>query len=204
MCDVASAMLGMGIASAISGVYAQRQQAKAQEAANKAQYDQAVIARNANINQTNLMAEQEREAAGQKINENNKKARQAMSTAWVTAGENGISGLSVDALLRSLAGERDDYNQSVRTNYDRSMIAINNQRENANINANSVIASLQPVQQPDYLGAALKIGSAVTSYGTAANWWGTTPTPSASMAPSIMQGPTKTGYIGNMRNNLFK
>ena len=202
MCDVATATLGLGIASALSGVYSQRQQAKAQEAANKAQYQQAVIARNANINQTNLMAEQEREAAGQKINENNKKAQQAISTARTTAVENGISGLSVEALLRSLAGERDDYNQSVRTNYDRSMVAINNQRDNANINANSVIASLKPVQQPDYLGAALKIGSAVTSYGNSAGWF--TLASSTSLAPSITQSPTYNGYIGDMRNQLLR
>lgn len=202
MCDVATATLGLGIASALSGVYSQRQQAKAQKAANKAQYQQAVIARNANINQTNLMAEQEREAAGQKINENNKKAQQAISTARTTAGENGISGLSVESLLRSLAGERDDYNQSVRTNYDRSMVAINNQRDNANINANSVIASLKPVQQPDYLGAALKIGSAVTSYGNSAGWF--TPVSSTSLAPSITQSPTYNGYIGDMRNQLLR
>ena len=204
MCE-ALTMLGLGIASAVGGVYSQSQQARAQAAANKSQYDQAVVARNANINQTNLMAAQEQESASQKINENNKKAQQAMSTAALTAGENGISGLSVDALLRSLAGERDDYNQSVRTNYDRSMVAINNQRENANINANSVIASLQPVQQPDYLGAALKIGSAVTAYGQDAGWWrNPAPTPTASMAPSIMTSPTRTGYIGSRRLELLK
>ena len=171
MCDVASVTLGLGIASALSGVVSQRQQAKAQAEANRQQYNNAVSARNANIAKTDAMALQEKEAAGQKINENNKKAMQAMSTAAATAGENGISGLSVSALLRSLAGERDDYNQSVRTNYDRSMVAINNQRDNATIDANNIIASLPAVKQPDYLGAALKIGSAVTSYGDASGWW---------------------------------
>jgi hypothetical protein len=157
-------MLALSIASAMAGAAGQRSQQKAQEAANKQQYNNAVTARNANLVQTEIQARQASDAAGQKIMENNMKAQDALSTAQVSAAESGVSGLSVDALLSDLAGKRDRYNTGVQTNLDNDIQAINNDRENANIRANNVIASLKPATPPDYLGAALKIGTAGVNY----------------------------------------
>ena len=85
------------VASTAATVAAQAQAARAQTAANQRQYENTMRARAANLNQTNLMQQQEREAGSQKLEENNMAARAARSTATVAAGENGISGLSVDA-----------------------------------------------------------------------------------------------------------
>ena len=110
------------------------------------------------------MQSQEHAAATQKVNENNRAAEAAKATARVSAGESGISGLSVDALLANLSGDQARYNESVNQNYENASMAIDNQRTNAQVNAASQINSLKTPKSPDYLGAALKIGQAVYDY----------------------------------------
>lgn len=161
MCDIPTTLL---VLSTVAGVEGQRQQAKAQDAYNKQQAKNAMEAYKANIAQTNLMQSQEHAAATQKINENNRAAEAAKATALVSAGESGISGLSVDTLLADLAGGQARYNESVNQNYENASMAIDNQRTNAQVNAASQINSLKTPQSPDYLGAALRIGTAVYDY----------------------------------------
>ena len=164
MCEPTTALLVLSAASAAAGVYGQQQQAKAQNAYNDQQAKNTMEAYRANLAQTNLMQSQEHAAATQKINENNRAAEAAKATALVSAGESGISGLSVDALLANLSGEQARYNESVNQNYENASMAIDNQRTNAQVNAASQINSLKTPQSPDYLGAALRIGTAVYDY----------------------------------------
>ena len=163
MCN-ATAMLVLNVASTVAGVYGQQQQAKAQKAYNDQQAKNTMEAYKANLEQTNLMQSQEHAAATQKVNENNRAAEAAKATALVSAGESGISGLSVDALLANLSGEQARYNESVNQNYENASMAIDNQRTNAQVNAASQINSLKTPQSPDYLGAALRIGQAAYDY----------------------------------------
>ena len=164
MCEPATAMLVLSVASTAAGLYGQQQQAKAQNAYNEQQAKNTMEAYRANIAQTNLMQSQEQAAATQKINENNRAAEVARAKALVSAGESGISGLSVDALLADLSGEQARYNESVNQNYQNASMAIDNQRTNAQVNAASQINSLKTPQSPDYLGAGLRIGQAVYDY----------------------------------------
>ena len=156
---MAGAVQGLTIASSIGSVVAQRQAADSQTAANQRQYENTMRARAANLNQTNLMQQQQREAGSQQLEQNNMAARAARSTSTVSAGENGISGLSVDALMADLGNKQNRFNSSVVTNYDNSSMAIANQRENVDINAASQINNLKTPAMPDYLGAALRIGN---------------------------------------------
>jgi MarR-like DNA-binding transcriptional regulator SgrR of sgrS sRNA len=164
MCDPATAMLVLTAATTAMTVDQQQQQASAQEAANQRQYENSMKAMAANVNQTNAAHMQQREAAMQKLDENNMQARAAKSTAQVSAGENGISGLSVDALLADLGNRQQRFNSSVTTNYENTEQAINNQRENIGIDAASQINSLKTPAMPDYAGAALRIGTAAYDY----------------------------------------
>ena len=161
MCSIP---LALSITSTVAGVYGQQQEAKAQQAYNDQQAKNAMAAYRANLEQTNLQQSQEHAAATQKINENNRAAEAAKATARVSAGESGISGLSVDALLANLSGEQARYNDSVNQNYENASMALDNQRTNAQVNAASQINSLKTPKSPDYLGAALKIGQAVYDY----------------------------------------
>lgn len=164
MCDPATAMLVLTAASTAMTVDAQQKNANYQEQVNQRQYENSMKAMAANVNQTNLEHMQQREAGIQKLEENNLNARAADATAQVAAGENGVSGLSVDALLADLSGKSGRYTSSVVTNYDNSEMAINNQRENIGINAASQINQLRTPAAPDYAGAALRIGSAYYDY----------------------------------------
>lgn len=163
MCD-STALFVLNVASTVAGVEGQRQQAKAQNAYNDQQAKNAMEAYRANLAQTNLMQSQEHAAATQKVNENNRAAEAAKAKALVSAGESGISGLSVDTLLADLSGEQARYNESVNQNYQNASMALDNQRTNAQVNAASQINSLKTPQSPDYLGAALRIGQATYDY----------------------------------------
>ena len=161
MCDPITALT---VITTVASVSAQQQAADAQSQTNQRQYENTMRARAANLNQTNLMQQQEREAGSQQLEQNNMAARAARSTATVSAGESGISGLSVDALLSDLGTRQNRFNSSVVSNYDNSSMAIANQRENIDINAASQINSLKTPAMPDYFGAALRIGRSVYDY----------------------------------------
>lgn len=165
MCEPTTMMV-LSIASSVASVVAQQQAADAQAAANQRQYDNTMQAYRANVNQTNLMQQQEREGAYQKIEENSMRARAAQAKARTASGESGISGLSVDSLLGDMEFDRNRYETSVRTNYDRAEGAIRNQRDNVYFNAASQINALKTPEMPDYFGAALRIGNAFGKYKT--------------------------------------
>jgi len=164
MCELTTILAIASVASAASSVVAQGQAADAQAATNQRQYENTMKAYRENVNQTNLMQQQEREGSLQKVEDNNMKARAAQSTATVAAGESGISGLSVDALMGDLSFDQNRYNSSVQTNFDRAEGAIRNQRENVYTSAASQINGLQTPAAPDYLGAGLKIAQAGYDY----------------------------------------
>lgn len=171
MCDpvtgtvtIASTMMWATAAATVVSVQSQQQQVKVQEETNQKQYDASMKAMAANVNQTNLEHMQQREGGIQKLEENNLNARSADATAQVAAGENGVSGLSVDALLSDLSGKSGRYTSSVVTNYDNAEMALNNQRENIGIQAANSINGLKTPMAPDYAGAALRIGQSYYDY----------------------------------------
>jgi len=167
MCDPTTAMLVITAATSAISIDAQQQQVKYTNAQNEQQYKNAIAARDANINQTNLEMVQEREGTMQKLEQNNLKADAAKSTAFTAAGESGISGLSVGSLLDSISMDQSRYNTAVATNYDRSMGAIETQRQNANTSAANVIAGIRTPNMPDYATAGLRIGDSYLKYSEA-------------------------------------
>lgn len=175
MCDpvsIAAASFALTTVSTVSNVIAQQQQARAQaDAQNKynRQIEQnQLIARNQNLAGLEMERKYAFQDATEQINQNTLAARRAQATARVSAGEAGLSGLSVDSLLRDLAGQAGYDNATATENYLRQDANINFRRENAQNEAVSAVNSVrQPViQRPDYLGAALRIGTAgVNAYG---------------------------------------
>lgn len=157
--------LAIAAASAYASVDAQSKQAKAQDQANQVQFQNSMTAYRANLANIEVERNQRGADATQKINENNAASRAAQSHARVAAGEAGVAGLSVDALLRDLAGEAAYDNTNVEENYVRADMALNAKRENAyNVTASDINSLRTPVS-PDYLGAGLRIANAgVSSY----------------------------------------
>jgi hypothetical protein len=164
MCDPVTATLVITAASAASSVYAQDQTAKAQTKANQQTYDSQIKAYNTNIANANLMKSQESDNLAVTKMTNNAKARRDESKATVAAGESGVSGLSVGGLLAELRGQAGQANMAAETNYLRRDAAIEMDRQNAWAGTANAINSLKTPQQPDYIGAGLKIAQAGVDY----------------------------------------
>jgi hypothetical protein len=164
MCDPVTATLVITAASAASSVYAQDQTAKAQSRANQQTYNSQIQAYNTNLANANLMKSQESDNLAAQKFENNAKANRDMAKATVSAGELGVSGLSVGALLADLAGSAGRANANAEVNYLRRDAAIEQDRQNAWAGTANAVNSLKTPQSPDYLGAGLKIAQAGVDY----------------------------------------
>lgn len=137
-----------------------------QQQANQRQYENSMTAYRGNLANIEVQRNQMQADAAQKVNENNAASRAAQSTATVSAGEAGVSGVSVGALLRDLAGQAGYDNTNVEENYLRNNAALNAKRENAYTATASEINSLKTPVNPDYLGAGLRLGQAgLSAYG---------------------------------------
>lgn len=153
------------IAATAVSINAQNQNVRYQNQQNQRQYDNTIKAMAENVNQTNREHMQEREGAMQKLEQNNLNARSAEATAITAAGENGVSGLSVGALLDDLAGKQGRFNDSVTTNYQNAEMALDNQRANIGINAANTINNLKTPTAVDYASAGLRIGDRLEKKG---------------------------------------
>jgi len=172
MCSITLATLAISAATSVASVVGQQNQAEATAASqnryNRQMEQNALVARNANLANLEVERNTALEDTREQINQNSIAARRATATTRVSAGEAGVSGLSVDALLRDLSGQAGFDNATATENYLRRDANINSRRENAQNEATSTVNSIrQPViQAPDYLGAALRIGQAgITAYG---------------------------------------
>jgi hypothetical protein len=160
MCEPTT-MMALSIVSTAASVYGQQQAMRAQERANQQTYDNQMTAYRYNQASANFTRVQEAENLAQTRMTNDAAARRAMATARVSAGESGVTGLSVDALLADIGARAGMDNSNAETNYLRRDRAIQADAVNNWANTANSINKLTTPQTPDYLGAALKIGGAV-------------------------------------------
>lgn len=176
MCGVAEASLAIAVLSTAMTVDASQKSADYQDQMNERQRAQTLANAAANNTEVNLSGQQTRAAAAQKIEENNRAAAIGIGKATAASGVTGVTGNSVDALLGDLSGVQTRYNNSIQTNYDSSVNALESQRLNVYSNAASTINGLKTPAQPDYITAGLKVAQAGVNYQDAINRQGTTTT----------------------------
>lgn len=165
MClDPATGTLLITAGTALTGLAQQDQAVSAQNQFNDQQRQNTIHAMNENLSQIELAKQQATTQAGQKQFENTIAMQKAQSTARTTAGENGVAGLSVDALLSEIEASGLRYNDSVSANLKDSIDNLNTQRTSASRNAASQVNQLKAPQAPDYIGAALRIGGEVNDF----------------------------------------
>lgn len=163
---IAKISLASTIASTGLSLMAQRNQAKMQAASQRAaaQRENARYRREATAQR--LKEGQEDLALTREIQESTAKARAARSTATVAAGEAGISGLSVDALLDDYTRQEADYRFSL-TEQNR-LTGVNNQLALDEMGFRSQANQIrinQPIKKPDYLGSMVNLaGSGMQIY----------------------------------------
>ena len=153
----AGAMTGLTALSAGAGLVGQMQQASAMKDSNANQSRNLMLSRANNANQINLERAQANEQAGQKINANQQSLREAQAAVVARAGP---AGISLDSLLADMGRKGATYNQSVTANLDRTNLSLDNQLENVNTATSSGFNNMKTPAPVDYLGTALKIGTA--------------------------------------------
>jgi len=176
MCEVTA--LGLGIANLALGATAagasfvgQRQQAKAQSAYQR----QASIAEQQRALQEQrsirMRQGQEQEATNREINEMSKKAREAVSTAQVSAGESGVSGLSVDAVVNNYKQQEAAYRLALTGQQEMRDVQTGLALTDAGFRTvNRQIGINQPVRKPSFLegglgGASSGLSGFASGYG---------------------------------------
>ena len=154
MCEPIS--IGLAMASMGAQIHGQRQQAKTQA---KVQANASAAERERYLREVSSMRVQqgqEEVAAAQRVNESARKAREARATARVSAGEAGVAGLSVDALINDLTREEANYNFATQQQLQMNDVGRSMQLDNAGLSfTNNMLRINRPIEKPDYLGAAI-------------------------------------------------
>ena len=93
-----------------------------------------------------------------------KKAREAVSTAQVSAGESGVSGLSVDALLQDYENQSLAYNMGLTRQQEMRDVQTGLALTDAGFRTvNNQIGINRPINQPSAVAAVLEAGSQAAS-----------------------------------------
>jgi len=165
MCHpVALAVLG-GVQSGLqfAGQHRQaKQQAQFQQRAAEAERQRSLMEqRSARMRQA-----QEQEATAREIGEVSKKAREAMATASVSAGESGVAGLSVDALLDDYVRQEADYRMGVTRQQEMKNLQTELALTDAGLRSqNRLIDINRPINRPSFLTGAMNVASSAISGG---------------------------------------
>ena len=178
MCSPAViAAVALGTAQAGLSIQGQRQQAKTQA---KMQQKATIQEQQRHLQELGAMRMKERQEAiafAQERQQITKKAREARATARVSAGEAGVAGLSVDALLDSFTQNEANAQFSIT---QQQLFSAQNQAFGLSDAAMRTRGNLmrinKPIEQPNYLGAVLdgaQTGMSMYSLGkeSGANDW---------------------------------
>ena len=95
-----------------------------------------------------------------------KKAREARSRATVAAGESGVTGLSVDALLNDFTRQEATYRFGLQRQGQQMAVARDLRLKDMGLQSyNTQIAINKPIAQPDYAGALLSgVSTGLSAY----------------------------------------
>lgn len=170
MCEpLTIASIALGGLQANNAYQGQKQQAKVQE---KMQLKASIQEQQRHLQEMTAMRMQERQEAissAQQRQQITKKAREARATARVSAGEAGVAGLSVDALMNSFtqneANALFSITQQNQFNAQNRALGITDAQMRTTGNLLSIN---KPIAQPDLFGAVLsgaQTGMSMYSFG---------------------------------------
>lgn len=168
------AAVALGAAQAGMSIHSQRQQAKTQEKVQKNASRAEQQRHLAELSASRIRERQEMTAAAQRIQATTKAGREARATGRVSAGEAGVSGISVDALLNDItrqeAESRFSIHQQEEFNETNRALGLKDSGMQSRMN---LLAINKPIAQPNYLGAVLDGASTsmdVYSFGKSAGF----------------------------------
>ena len=158
----------VGVAQTASSIAGQKQEARMQEQVQRTASQQENQRYLAEVAAMRTQQQQEMIARAQRIQEASRKAMDARATARVSAGESGVSGLSIDALLGDLTRKESEYTFSEQRQAEMLDVSRDIQLSEAGIGFNrNMLRINKPIEQPDYLGSALGgIQSGLSTYSS--------------------------------------
>jgi hypothetical protein len=139
---------------------AQSQAAEEQNRLYEANRRNALLAHENNNKAITDRQVQEQEAAAAERFDASLDARKARATAEVAAGEAGVSGLSVNHLLRDFYGREGRNNDRISQNLDWSSAQLQSEKVGSSYRTVDRINSVQRATPPSFLDAGLRIASA--------------------------------------------
>lgn len=159
MCEPATIFTILGTATAIGG---QIQQAKAQASYQVASSESARLQGAQQMSAIRIRESQEKESVARQQLDAEIEGRKARATAKTIAGESGVSGNSIDALVGSLAASEGRYKNALQRQQDFISAGAATEVKGVQTNiSNQLVGINQPIRQPNYLAAALRIGSSL-------------------------------------------
>ena len=181
---------GLQAANSISG---QRQAAKAQAEVQR----RASLAENDRISKEyasmRMSQAQERIAQAQRISAAQTKARIARSTARVSAGEAGVAGISVDALVNDLTRQEALFNfaeaQQAQFRQQGLLFGMDNAAQRSYMNQ---LAINKPIAQPNVMGSILSGAQTGLTFAAAGQQAGLFSSPTGSTAAASAPLPATT------------
>ena len=168
MCEPIS--MAVGAMSSMASISAQKQAARAQR---QAQANASAQERQRYLQEVSVTRQRERQeqiAAAQKLQQGRTQAMEARATARASAGESGVGGLSVDALIADLSRQEAQYNFSVQQQLEFQEQNTANVLETAGLGFNANMLRInKPIPKTDYFGAALQGAQTGLSFHNAAS-----------------------------------
>ena len=160
MCDPVSISMVIGAASSAASFVGQRQQAKAQQRYQA----QAAAAERQRFQQEQtsmrMRQAQEQEAVGRELEQVSRKSQAALARARVSAGEAGVAGASVQALMDDYMRQEAGYRGALLRQQELGGISTAMGLEQAGFATQQrQIGINQPISKPSFLEGALGVAS---------------------------------------------
>jgi membrane-anchored protein YejM (alkaline phosphatase superfamily) len=130
-------------------------QAEMQELSNEAARESAQLAYQTDKNILIRRRQEEGEAFAQANFDRQRRAMELQAQANVSAGEAGVSGISVDRITRDIDRQSGEVGQRAKKSYENRLAAVDDQQTRAINTMMGRMANLPPVLQPNLLATAL-------------------------------------------------
>ena len=165
MCDPATAMTALRVVGAVASYQQQSAQADAQNARYAENRQNAIIARDLKVRQSALRQSQEEEKTAEEQRALSLEALRKQARAVVSAGEAGVAGNSVKALIDSYEADRLRGLQTLERNQSNVNQQLDTQRQQYDSEMLNRIGSIAQASQPSATGLALEVGGALVQGG---------------------------------------
>jgi hypothetical protein len=179
MCDPLTISVAVGAVTALSSAKGQKDAADAQA---KQQKLASQLERQRYLQEVTSLRQQqaqEQVALSQRMQDVERQAMEAKAQTVVAAGEGGVAGLSVEALVANVARKQATYAFSERKQAEMMNVNRSIELETAGAGYQRNLFTInKPIPQPNYIGAALQgVQTGMGLYGAAQNAGLTTPKP---------------------------